>query len=225
MRAWDEARRPYFTLLSCAEILCSLCNEIKCHIDEAKVKYLLNRSSITNSARFWAELRSLGFAKSKTTNSFLKFSLDLNSLLSLFPLIFCFLHFSYLFSSLLLIFAYHCSQFIVPLLTPAFLILPFLTLLIYPFQLMFSSPFPALPLFLHPFIFPSVSPSFPSPPPPLSLSWVYMHDRMTLFVVLSLRLSFCWLLSCAGFFFRTLSNALFTWFPILCLEFSVFLRL
>ena len=135
MRAWDEARRPYRSHPSfMRRDICSLCNEIKCHIDETKIKYLLNRSSITNSARFWAELRSLGFAKSKTTNSFLKFSLDhLNSLLSLFPLIFCFLHLSYLLSSLLLIFADHRSQFIVPLLTPVFLILPFLTLLIYPF--------------------------------------------------------------------------------------------
>lgn len=174
MRAWDEARRPYRSHPSfMRRDICSLCNEIKCHIDETKIKYLLNRSSITNSARFWAELRSLGFAKSKTTNSFLKFSFDhLNSLLSLFPFIFCFLHLSYLLSSLLLIFADHRSQFIVPLLTPAFLILPFLTLLIYPFQLIFSSPFLSTNMLS---LFFSI-PSFPSPflpPPSSSLSREY----------------------------------------------------
>lgn len=79
MRKKDAARRAYRTCPSSArlKIFQSLRNEVSAQIDSAKSEYLQNRlGSITNSARLWAELRSLGLAKSKTTDWHLEISLS-----------------------------------------------------------------------------------------------------------------------------------------------------
>lgn len=79
MRTRDAARRAYRSCPSSArlKIFQSLRNEVSAQIDSAKSEYLQNRlGSITNSARLWTELRSLGLAKSKTIDSHLEISLN-----------------------------------------------------------------------------------------------------------------------------------------------------
>lgn len=72
MRRRDAARKAYRSHPSPARrnAFCSLRNEVKLQTDNAKNKYLLNRlGAITNSARLWSELRSLGLANPKSSNS------------------------------------------------------------------------------------------------------------------------------------------------------------
>lgn len=86
MRRRDAARRTYRSHPSPARrnAFCSLRNEVKLQIDNTKNKYLLNRlGAITNSARLWSELRSLGLANPKSSNSHPEIFLNqLNTFLS-----------------------------------------------------------------------------------------------------------------------------------------------
>lgn len=70
MRRRDAARRALRSHSSSADYdaFCLLRNLVQSRIDDARNKYLLARlGSITGSAKLWAELRSLGLARPKSS--------------------------------------------------------------------------------------------------------------------------------------------------------------